>query len=74
MELNNETIQKIGKFLNLEKIMVRQRIELLLYVNEENEDFIEKINFLKTMYKNVIFNVVKKGELPDVKSIISGTN
>lgn len=74
MELNNESIEKIGKFLNLEKIMVRQRIELLLYVNEENEDFIEKIDFLKTMYKNVIFNVVKKGELPDVKSIISGTN
>jgi hypothetical protein len=74
MNLDEETLQKIGKFLNLEQIVLKQKIELLLYVNETNDhDFEEKLDFLKGMFKNVIFNIVEKGEISDAKNIISGT-
>jgi len=71
--LNDETLQKIGKFLNLEQIVLKQKIEILLYINERNDDFEEKLDFLKVLFKNVIFNVVEKGEITDAKNIIPGT-
>jgi len=72
MNLDQNTIHKIGQFLNLEKIVVRQKVELLLFRNENDEEFDEKLEFLKEKFKNVIFTIVEKGELSNGEIDVSG--
>ena len=72
MNLDQNIIHKIGQFLNLEKIVARQKIELLLFRNENDEEFDEKLEFLKEKFKNVIFTIVEKGELSNGEIDVSG--
>lgn len=72
MNLDQNVIHKIGQFLNLEKIVVRQKVELLLFRNENDEEFDEKLDFLKEKFKNVIFTIVEKGELGNGEIDVSG--
>lgn len=76
MNLDDNIIRKIGQFLNLEKIVVRKKVELLLFKNENenNQEFDEKVEALREKFKDVIFTIVEKGELTNVENKLSGAS
>lgn len=71
--LDKDKLEKVINFLDLEKIKINQKVELILYTKKEKiENFDEKLDFLKGMFRNITFIVVEEGDY-NAKNIISGT-
>jgi len=70
--VNEENIDKIIRFLNLEKITVKQKFELLLFPTKIDNEFDEKIKFLeKELGCDVTIKIVDEGVYKNVKNNIS---
>ena len=72
MVVNEENINRIVKFLNLEKIVVKQRFELLIYPTKVDNELDEKIEFLKKeLGYDVTIKIVEEGDHKNGKDIVS---
>lgn len=67
MKLDNRRLEQIVRFLNLEKIMVKQITELTLFPIVTDEEFEGRLEILKENFKGVIFRVVEEGEYKHVE-------
>ena len=62
--MDQNQLNQIVNFLNLEKIVVRQKIELYCFPKEQSEDFHKKVEMIKKDLGNSVdLKIVNEGEL-----------
>jgi len=72
MVLDQNSLNHIVQILNLEQIIVSQKIELLLFPIKIDDEFNKKVDSLKKeLGHDVILKIVEEGEICNVKSIVS---
>lgn len=75
MVLDEYKINQIIQILNLERIKLIQKLEIWLYPNQINEEFIKNLESIKKEFNhNIVFKIVEEGEYKDVQNIISNQN
>lgn len=73
--INNQELEQIKTFLDLEKIMAFETLTILCLPKYKNPEFEEKCNHIKSLLKQrlqetkIIFEIIEKGEIENVKSI-----
>jgi hypothetical protein len=62
--MDQNQLNQIVQFLNLEKILIRQRVELYCFPKEQTEDFQKKLEMVKKELGNSVdLKIVNEGEI-----------
>ena len=62
--IDQNRLNQIVNFLNLEKIVVREKLEVYCFPKEQTEDFYKKVEMVKKDLGNSIdLKIVNEGEL-----------
>jgi hypothetical protein len=68
--LDQRKLNYIGTFLDLEKLIVRQKVELLCFLKNNSDEIKKKIDIIKTeLGPSIDLKIVEEGEIDSVKRI-----
>lgn len=56
-------LNQLKNFLNLEKILVIKKIELLCLPKDNNEEFKNKMSYVKKIHPNIEFKIIEDTEI-----------
>ena len=71
MEIDQNKLNQIIQILNLEKIKLTYKVELLLYPKQIDEEFEKKVTTLKKeLGSDVILRIVEEGEIYNGEPIV----
>ena len=64
MDLNQDNLNHISKFLNLEKMLIRHKIELYCFPKEHSNEFERKVEIIKKEIGNgAELKIIYEGEI-----------
>lgn len=65
--MNN--VEEFKRFLDLEKIIIRRKIELIIEPKDNNDTFKSKLEYVKRTHPNIEFKIIQDVEIDKELSI-----